>query len=67
MPGGTREFEDDFNSVSSKQEAGEANADASHFLPVHEKDSNTRENNVAKIKVVVRQCFMYSSNLYIHQ
>ncbi|CAK8563699.1 unnamed protein product [Lathyrus sativus] len=54
MPGGTREFEDDFNSVSSKQE-GEAIADASHFLPVHEKDTNTRENNVAKIKVVVRK------------
>lgn len=66
MPGGTREFEDDFNSVSSKQE-GEGIADASHFLPVQEKDSNTRENNVAKIKVVVRQCFMYSSNLYAHQ
>ncbi|KAL5065442.1 hypothetical protein RYX36_027179 [Vicia faba] len=55
MPGGAREFDDDFNSVSSKQEGGEAIADASHFLPVHEKDSNTRENNVAKIKVVVRK------------
>ncbi|PNY11825.1 kinesin 13A, partial [Trifolium pratense] len=55
IPGGTREFEDDFNSVSFKQGGGEAIADASHFLPVNEKENNTRENNVAKIKVVVRK------------
>jgi kinesin family protein 2/24 len=53
IPGGTREFEDDFNSVSFKQGGGEAITDASHFLPVNEKENNTRENNVAKIKVVV--------------
>jgi kinesin family protein 2/24 len=53
IPGGTREFEDDFNSVSFKQGGGETIADASHFLPVNEKENNTRENNVAKIKVVV--------------
>ncbi|XP_004508209.1 kinesin-like protein KIN-13A [Cicer arietinum] len=55
MPGGTRVFEDDFNPVSIKQEVGEADADASHFLPVNEKENITRENNVAKIKVVVRK------------
>lgn len=55
MPGGTKEFEDDFNSVSIKQEGGDAVADVSIFLPVNEKENNTRENNVAKIKVVVRK------------
>ncbi|XP_061349082.1 kinesin-like protein KIN-13A [Gastrolobium bilobum] len=55
MPGGTRSFEDDFNPISSKQDRGEADADASLFLPMNEKDSNSRENNVAKIKVVVRK------------
>lgn len=51
MPGGTRVFEDDFNPVSSKH-GGEADTDASLLLSVNEKE-NTRENNVAKIKVVV--------------
>lgn len=67
MPGGTRVFEDDFNPVSIKQEVGEADADASHFLPVNEKENITRENNVAKIKVVVCRCFMHISNLYINK
>ncbi|MED6130296.1 Kinesin-like protein KIN-13A [Stylosanthes scabra] len=55
MPGGTRVFEDDLNPISSNQERGEADADASSFLPVNEKENSTRENNVAKIKVVVRK------------
>jgi len=55
MPGGTRGFVDDFNSISRKQERGEADSDASLFLPTNEKENNTRENNVAKIKVVVCQ------------
>ncbi|TKY54159.1 Kinesin-13A protein [Spatholobus suberectus] len=56
MPGGARVFEDDFNPISRKQER-EADADASVFLPTNEKENNTttRENNVAKIKVVVRK------------
>ncbi|KHN02960.1 Kinesin-like protein KIF2C [Glycine soja] len=54
MPGGSRGFEDDFNPINRKQERGEADSDASLFLPTNEKD-NTRENNVAKIKVVVRK------------
>jgi len=53
MPGGARTFEDDFNPISRKQERREADADASVFLPTNEKENNTRENNVAKIKVVV--------------
>lgn len=40
MTGGSRVFEDDFNTINSKQERG-VNTDAS------------RENSVAKIKVVV--------------
>ncbi|KAK7363570.1 hypothetical protein VNO77_05717 [Canavalia gladiata] len=55
MPGGPRVFEDDFNPISSKQERGEADADASVFLSMNEKENSTRENNVAKIKVVVRK------------
>ncbi|KAL5163456.1 Kinesin-like protein KIN-13A [Glycine soja] len=54
MPGGSRGFEDDFNPINRKQERGEADSDVSLFLPTNEKD-NTRENNVAKIKVVVRK------------
>jgi len=54
MPGGSRGFEDDFNPINRKQERGEADSDVSLFLPTNEKD-NTRENNVAKIKVVVCQ------------
>ncbi|KAK2412061.1 Kinesin-like protein KIN-13A [Trifolium repens] len=55
IPGGTREFEDNFNSVSFKQGGEETIVDASNSLPVNEKENNTRENNVAKIKVVVRK------------
>lgn len=65
MPGDTRVFEDDFNPINSKQERGEADADASISLPMNEKENNTRENNVAKIKVVVCQYFVDISNLYI--
>jgi len=57
MPGGARAFEDDFNPINRKQERGEADADASVFVPTNEKENNTRENNVAKIKVVVCQYF----------
>ncbi|KAE9602161.1 putative plus-end-directed kinesin ATPase [Lupinus albus] len=53
MPEGTTVFEDDFNSIDSKER--EADANPSLFLPMNEKESNTRENNVAKTKVVVRK------------
>ncbi|TKY72599.1 Kinesin-13A protein [Spatholobus suberectus] len=55
MPGDTRVFEDDFNPISSKLESGEADADASISLPMNDKEYSTRENNVAKIRVVVRK------------
>jgi len=40
MPGGTQEFEDDFNSFSVKQEGRDAVATVSKFLHVNEKESN---------------------------
>ncbi|KAJ1407654.1 P-loop containing nucleoside triphosphate hydrolase [Sesbania bispinosa] len=54
MAGDTRAFEDDFNPINSKLER-EVDADASISLPMNEKENSTRENNVAKIKVVVRK------------
>lgn len=52
MPGVSRVFEDDFDPINSKLER-EADIDASISLPMNEKENSTRENNVAKIKVVV--------------
>lgn len=49
MPGA---FEDDIYPINSKLER-EADADSSIYLPMNEKENSTRENNVAKIKVVV--------------
>ncbi|PSS18221.1 Kinesin-like protein [Actinidia chinensis var. chinensis] len=54
MPGITEVFDDDFNMVTSRQERGQTDIDLSVGLP-SEKESSTRENNVAKIKVVVRK------------
>ncbi|WJX23541.1 Kinesin-like protein KIN-13A [Trifolium repens] len=54
MPGDTRVFGDDFYPINSKLEK-EADVDASINLPMNEKENSTRENNVAKIKVVVRK------------
>jgi len=59
MPGDARVFEDDFNPINYKLESGEADADASISLPMNEKEYSTRENNVAKIRVVVCQNFIY--------
>lgn len=66
MPGGGRVLEDDFNAVNSRQERGETDLDASFAIPMNEKDNNTRENNVAKIKVVVCCLWMPSSIIYVH-
>ncbi|XP_057429548.1 kinesin-like protein KIN-13A [Lotus japonicus] len=54
MPGDARVFEDDFDPITSKLDR-EADVDASSSLPMNEKENSTRENNVAKIKVVVRK------------
>ncbi|KAK4256614.1 hypothetical protein QN277_006317 [Acacia crassicarpa] len=55
MPGSARVFEESFDLINSKQERGEADVDASVSLPMNEKDNSTRENSVAKIRVVVRK------------
>ncbi|KAE9591102.1 putative plus-end-directed kinesin ATPase [Lupinus albus] len=55
LPGDNGTFEDDFNPMNSKLEREEAEADSSILLSMNEKESSTRENNVAKIKVVVRK------------
>uniref|UniRef100_A0A5B7AI30 Kinesin-like protein n=1 Tax=Davidia involucrata TaxID=16924 RepID=A0A5B7AI30_DAVIN len=55
MPAVTKAFDDDFNVMTSKQPRGQTDADASVGLPINEKENSTRENNVAKIKVVVRK------------
>lgn len=52
MPGGPRAFDNDFNVTSSGQQGGQPDADASVPLPMNEREG-TKENNVAKIKVVV--------------
>ncbi|XP_057430350.1 kinesin-like protein KIN-13A [Lotus japonicus] len=54
MPGDARVFEDDFNPINSRLER-EADIDVSSSFPMNEKENSTRENNVAKIKVVVRK------------
>ncbi|KAL8195675.1 hypothetical protein R6Q57_025428 [Mikania cordata] len=47
--------DNDYDVTSSRQQRGQADIDASHGLPTLEKESSSRENNVAKIKVVVRK------------
>lgn len=54
IPSGTRAFEDEFSVASSRQPRSQADEDAVAMLPVIEKENAARENNVAKIKVVVR-------------
>ncbi|KAG5555065.1 hypothetical protein RHGRI_012558 [Rhododendron griersonianum] len=54
MPAVTEAFDNDFNVMTSRLERGQADTDASFGLP-SEKENSTRENNVAKIKVVVRK------------
>lgn len=52
MPGGMKSFEDELNLTSGGQQSGQPDQDASVPLAQSEKES-TKENNVAKIKVVV--------------
>ncbi|XP_021290299.1 kinesin-like protein KIN-13A [Herrania umbratica] len=56
MPGVNKAFENEFNVTTSRQQKEQDNADSSASLfSVNEKEISTRENNVAKIKVVVRK------------
>lgn len=57
MPSGTRGFDNDLNVATGGQQRGQPDSDVSY--PANDKEI-TRENNVAKIKVVV--CWLYSSN-----
>lgn len=52
MPGATRAFDNDFNVMTSRPQKGQTEADPSVGFLTNEKE-NTKENNVAKIKVVV--------------
>lgn len=56
MPAVTKAFDSDFEVMTSRQQRGQTDGDALPVLPTNEKD-NSRENNVAKIKVVV--CCFY--------
>lgn len=60
MPAVNYSFDGDFDAPTSQQQKASPDTDAATgFLPV-DKENNARENNVAKIKVVVRQfCMSY--------
>ncbi|OMO98517.1 hypothetical protein COLO4_13855 [Corchorus olitorius] len=56
MPGGNKAFDSEFSVTSSRQQKEQIDADASASLfSTNEKEISIRENNVAKIKVVVRK------------
>ncbi|XP_057956924.1 kinesin-like protein KIN-13A isoform X2 [Malania oleifera] len=55
MPGGTKVLDNDFNVLLGRQQRGQTDADASVGLPTNDKEIIAKENNVAKIKVVVRK------------
>ncbi|XP_022721932.1 kinesin-like protein KIN-13A [Durio zibethinus] len=56
VPGVNKAFENEFNVTSSQQQKEQCDADASASLfSANEKEIGPRENNVAKIKVVVRK------------
>ncbi|KAI3469381.1 hypothetical protein Pfo_026044 [Paulownia fortunei] len=55
MPAVTKAFESDFDGIASRQQRGQTDAEAPAGLSANEKENSTRENNVAKIKVVVRK------------
>ncbi|KAJ6722095.1 KINESIN-LIKE PROTEIN [Salix viminalis] len=52
MPGVSKGFENDFNLTSSRQQREQTDTDLSIPSPTNEKETSTKENNVAKIKVV---------------
>lgn len=54
MPAGSlKGFENDFSTTSSRQQKEQNDSDPSIPFSSTEKESSTRENNVAKIRVVV--------------
>ncbi|WMV31468.1 hypothetical protein MTR67_024853 [Solanum verrucosum] len=55
MPAPNGAFDNNFDAPTHRQQKAQPDTDAVAGLPIVEKESNTRENNVAKIKVVVRK------------
>ncbi|KAK2645877.1 hypothetical protein Ddye_021072 [Dipteronia dyeriana] len=55
MPGVNKGFENDFNLTTGRQQKEQTEADFSVPVFTNEKENTARENNVAKIKVVVRK------------
>lgn len=53
IPGNTKVFEEDFDMPVGWQPREQTDAEASVSFPTNEKEISGRENNVAKIKVVV--------------
>lgn len=53
MPAVTEVFDIDIDMMTSQQQRGKTDMQASFGLSTNEKETNARENNVAKIKVVV--------------
>lgn len=58
IPGGTRGIDNDLNVPTGRQQKVQPDADTSIPLLINEKES-TKENNVAKIKVVVCDYIYY--------
>ena len=54
LPAVSKAFDSDFEVMPSQLQKGQTDADVPSGFLASEKDINTRENNVAKIKVVVR-------------
>ncbi|KAI4372490.1 hypothetical protein MLD38_010712 [Melastoma candidum] len=52
---GPRVFENDFDLLNDPQRGQQTDVDTSGTLRTNERETSTRENNVAKIKVVVRK------------
>ncbi|KAG9160083.1 hypothetical protein Leryth_005814, partial [Lithospermum erythrorhizon] len=55
VPAVTNAFHSDLDLVDGQPQEGQSNGDVSTFFPTNEKESTNRENNVAKIRVVVRK------------
>ncbi|XP_071730524.1 kinesin-like protein KIN-13A [Rutidosis leptorrhynchoides] len=55
IPATTKVVDSDHDFMPNRPQRGQTELDASQGLPISEKESSLRENNVAKIKVVVRK------------
>lgn len=65
MPSSNGASDNDFDAPTYRQQKAQPDTDAAAGLPIVEKESNTRENNVAKIKVVVCQLCV-NNQLWAH-